>query len=103
MLSPELAATLKTIHDLTTQNQAQTFDLQSTVNPQAKTIMDLQQRIVNTEHLWHASHSEVHSRVKQIQASWVQSPTGRAHFLIDAKTLVPDNFSGEKHRMHCAT
>ena len=82
-----------------TQNQAQTVNLQSTVNTQAQAIMDLQQRIISTEQLRHASHSEAHSHIRQIEASGFQSPAGRAPFLIDAKTLVPDNFNGEKHNI----
>ena len=61
--------------------------------------MDLQQRIINKEQLWHASHSEVQSRIKQIESSGAQSPAGRVDFLIDATMLVPDSFSREKHSM----
>ena len=108
MMSPELAAALRTIHDLAIGNQAQFIGLQNTVNAQAQaitelqqrilnsetahaqTIMDLQQRLINSDQMWHASRSEVHGRIRQIEAAGSQSPTGRLHMLIDAKTLVPE-------------
>ena len=117
MMSPELAAALRTIHDLAIGNQAQFISFQNTWNAQAQvitemqqriiksktahaqTIMELQQRIINSDQMWHASHSEVHARIRQNEASGVQSPTGRPYPLIDAKTLVPDNFNGETHGM----
>ena len=69
------------------------------MNVQAQAITEMQQRIINSEQMWHASHSEVHTRIRQMEAAGVQSPTGRPHSLIDAKTLVPENFNGEKHGM----
>ena len=117
MMSQELTTALTTIHDLTTGTQAQVLSLQSTINVQAQaitemqqrilnseaahaqTIVELQQRIINSDQMWHASHSEVHTRIRQIEAAGTQSPTGRPHMFIDAKTLVPENFNGEKHGM----
>ena len=116
-MSQELTTALTTIHDLTTGTQAQVLSLQSTINVQAQaitemqqrilnseaahaqTIVELQQRIINSDQMWHASHSEVHTRIRQIEAAGTQSPTGRPRMLIDAKTLVPENFNGEKHGM----
>ena len=113
MMSQELTTALTTIHDLTIGTQAQVLSLQSTINVQAQaitemqqrilnseavhaqTIVELQQRIINSEQMWHASHSEVHGRIRLIEAAGTQSLAGRHHMLIDAKTLVPENFNGE--------
>ena len=49
MMSPELAAALRTIHDLATGNQAQPIGFQNTLNAQAQAITELQQRILKSE------------------------------------------------------
>ena len=97
MMSQELAAALQTIHDLAIGSQAQFISLQNTLNVQAQAITEMQQRIISSEQMWHASHSEVHGRIRQIEAAGTPVPAGRGVSLIDTKSLVPDSFSGEKH------
>ena len=79
---------MRTLHTMITQMMTQFMGMQNTQTAQAQTITELQQQ-------WNAQHNELHRDLRTMQQSTPPS-SGKYKSLIDAKSLAPENFSGDK-------
>ena len=80
---------LRILHTTITQMMTQVMSLQNTQTAQAQTINELQQ-------YWQAQHNELHRTLHVSQQAAPTTSGWKPKFLLDAKSLAPENFSGDK-------
>ena len=80
---------MRTLHTMITQMMTQVMSVQNIQTAQAQTITELQQH-------WQAQHNELHRTFYAAQQAAPTGAGGKTKSLLDAKSLAPENFSGDK-------